>query len=108
MKRKYTKDKGYILIESFLALFVMGTILLLICPQVLFIQKQEKAREQRLEAYRFMYELSQKMQIEEKSSAMTYKKISQNVLFEGKIVDGHTIQVRYSEHTIQIRTKRQK
>ena len=65
IRKKQNKFGGYLLAESLIVLALLGVILTITLPAFVQFQKQQRLRSQRVELYRFAYELAQGAIIQE-------------------------------------------
>ena len=59
MLKKSAANQGYLLLESLLAFFIMSSLLLSLIPLLIFTRQQQIRQVQRLESYRYLFELTQ-------------------------------------------------
>lgn len=59
LKKYYKKNEGYLLLESLIAMVVVSLLLVGILPLFLFMAQQRVAQREKLEATRFLMELSE-------------------------------------------------
>lgn len=59
MLKKSAANKGYLLLESLIAFFIINSLLLSLIPLLIFTRQQQIRQVQRLESYRYLFELTQ-------------------------------------------------
>lgn len=75
MLKKLNND-GYILLESIIAFMLLTSLILVTIPLLIFLKSQQVEQSRRLEAHRFLYELTQEF-------AITGSITTENVLRQG-------------------------